>query len=321
MAKLDVEAVVLFLLRMGPAIFFVLFMMLLFFSFKVDVRENSMERFVFELSDSVTSDTNFVADKSIFSPSKMTAAEKENNERYAQNCDFGYQIDITAKSGSAKCGNDNECSGFCGSVCGIDSGSLSLGRAGNCNCNIELIGNNFCECKKSDEWQDNYKWRLGYMPTSIAQASAEFPAGIELDDTALPAAMRITAYDSFLTRLSCATAKSYHLKKKFGIRFDVAQISGATAFKRSGAGGTDVCLFSGPDIIGGQCRYLPNVPVEDFNIITSVLSLTDSNTARGKITAYPLKASATCDEIKTNPSALAGETDQVNKIILCLEKV
>src|SRR3990167_6684667 len=144
--KFDVMAIVMFLLRMGPAILFVFFMMLMFFSFKVDVRENTMERFVFELSDTVTSDTRLVADKSVFPPEKLTAAEQAEIEQYAQNCDFGYQIDIESKSGPTVCVNDDGCRNFCGNVCGLTD--IELGITGNCNCNLEIIGADFCECRK-----------------------------------------------------------------------------------------------------------------------------------------------------------------------------
>src|SRR3989344_4777771 len=228
--KFDIMAIVMFLLRMGPAIFFVLFMTLLFFSFKVDIRENSMERFVFELSDTVTSDTNLVADKSVFTPGKLSAAEQVEAEQYAQNCDFGYQLDIEAKSGPTVCNADGECAGFCGSVCGLST--IDLGITGNCNCNLEIIGADFCECRKpnvpdrhENPWQSSYKWRLGYMPTSlvmsnpITPASSGFPVGIEIADTALPATKEITAYDAFMTRISCTSAKAFHTKEKFVMKF------------------------------------------------------------------------------------------------------
>src|SRR3989338_1150819 len=310
--KFDIMAIVMFLLRMWPAILFVLFMTLLFFSFKVDIRENSMERFVFELSDTVTSDTNLVADKSVFTPGKLSAAEQVEAEQYAQNCDFGYQLDIEAKSGPTVCNADGECAGFCGSVCGLST--IDLGITGNCNCNLEIIGNDFCECKKNGEWQDNYKWRLGYMPSSIAETNSKFPVGIEMGDTALPATMSITAYDSFLTRISCATAKAFYTKEKFAVRFATNQLpGGATTFKR--AGGTHVCLYSGSDTVEGECRYLPGINVGDLNILGSLLGGSIDST-KWEITAYPLKASATCPP---GASAIAGRDDAVSSVLLCME--
>ncbi|KHO47686.1 MAG: hypothetical protein QT00_C0002G0346 [archaeon GW2011_AR5] len=321
--KFDVMAIVMFLLRMGPAILFVFFMMLMFFSFKVDVRENTMERFVFELSDTVTSDTRLVADESVFSPEKLTAAEQAEIEQYAQNCDFGYQIDIEASTGPTVCGSDNDCSGFCGNVCGLTT--LDMGITGNCNCNLEVFGADFCECKKTSdrEWQDSYKWRLGYMPTSmfmsnpIVETSSKFPVGIEMSDTALPATMEITAYDAFLTRISCATAKAFHTKEKFVMKFATNQLPfGATAFRRSGTAGTHVCLYNGNDPLAGECRYLPNIPVEDLDILAGLLS--SARNSKWQVTAYPLKTSSACPP---DASAIAGRSDTVSTILLCMEDV
>lgn len=320
MVKLDIKAVVLFLFRMGPAIFFVLFMMLLFFSFRVDVRGNSMERFVFELSDEITSDRTLTNDKSLFSAEKLNAIDAQDIEQYAQNCDFGYQLDIDSRTGPTVCTADNECAGFCSSTCGL--ANLDFGITGNCNCNLEIARNDFCECRKPGrEWQDTYKWRLGYVPKdTIATASSEFPAAISLGNTALPANMRITAYESFLTRVSCASAKAYYLKEKFSLNFATNQLpTSTTSFKRAG-GGTHVCLYSGTGPLEGQCRYLPNVPVEELNILGTLLATSETaNKVNWRLTAYPLKSGATCTELRSSTTAIVGKTDTVSKVLLCME--
>ncbi len=321
MAELNVMKVVFFLLRMAPAIIFVLFMMILFFSFRVDIKANSMERFVFELSDSVTSDPSFVSEKSIFDPEKLFAAERKEIELYARNCDFGYQLDIESAAGRTSCSSGGDCRNFCKSVCNLDEplDMATIGTVnGNCGCNIELARPNFCQCRKPQgEWQNDYKWSYGYVPNAIAKTASQFPVGLGAGETVLPAKMTITAYDSLLTRFTCASAKAYLLKEKISVRFDLKQIPfSATKFKRTDPAGTHVCFYSGNDPVGGECRYLPDVPIEELDILRPALA---SESSARKLTAYPLSRKVTCGEIKSNPSAIAGTGEEVRSVVLCVE--
>ena len=322
MAKLDPMAILMFLFRMSPAILFILFIMLIFFSFQVDVRNDSMKRTIFEISDSLTS-SQLTDYKSVFNPQKLTDAEKmdsnRNIELYAVNCDYGYSLDIESVAGQTECGGGEDCRNFCYSVCGLDASTIDMATVGtingNCGCNIELIGNNFCQCKKSGgSWQDAYKWSYGYVASfkgKIAAPYAEFPVGINAD-TVLPAKMKITAYDSFLTRIACATKKAYEMKEVAKIRFDTSYVTRNSVFKRTNPAGTHVCLYFPPDS-SYDCRYFPNVPFLDFTFQPPI------GKDKGIIAAYPLKTSfATCADVISDPSLIATGDDPVITVILCV---
>lgn len=317
MAKLDVMAVMFFVFRMAPAIFFILFMMIMFFSFRVEVRENAMGRFVFELSDTITSDTKLVAEKSVFVPEKLLAVEKQysgGSELYAENCAFGYYVYIRSLSSRSVCNIDDDCIGFCRSVCGLANSEIDL----NSNCGCGGIFEGSCQCKKTGgEWQNNYAWGYGYTPQigEMAQVQAEFPVGIfvtALEET-LPAAMTITAYDSFLTRLSCTTAKAYELTEPYLMKFDISSIPSSPNLEFRRTNTENVCLYSGTTAI--DCRYLADVQFEPLNINDEISKL---QITKGKITAYPLKKTASCSEI--NPSVISKKGDIVATVVLCVEK-
>lgn len=322
MVKLDPMAILMFVIRMSPAILFILFIMLIFFSFQVDVRNDNMKRAIFEISDSLTS-SQLTDYKSVFNPQKLTDAEKtdpnRNIELYAINCDYGYSLDIESVAGNTRCGSGSDCVNFCYSVCGLDASTIDMSTVGtingNCGCNIEVRGINFCECKKSGgSWQDTYKWGYGYVASfkgKIAAPYAEFPVGINVGSV-IPAKMKITAYDSFLTRIGCATKKAYELKEVAKIRFDTSYVTRNTVFKRTDPAGTHVCLYFPPDT-SYDCRYFPDVPFLDFTFQPPF------GKDNGIIAAYPLKVSfATCGDITSDPSLIATGNDPVVTVILCL---
>src|SRR3989338_235470 len=296
MAKLDPMAILMFLFRMSPAILFILFIMLIFFSFQVDVRNDNMKRAMFEISDALTS-SQLTDYKSVFNPQKLTDAEKmdpnRNIELYAVNFDYGYYLDIESVAGNTRCGSGSDCVNFCYSACNLDASTIDMSTVGtingNCGCNIEPRGNNFCECKKTtqSDWQDAYKWGYGYVASfkgKIAAPYVEFPVGINTG-TVLPAKMKITAYDSFMTRISCATKKAYEMKEVAKIRFDTSY----------------------------ACRYFPDIPFLDFTFQPPI------GKDRGVIAAYPLNTGyASCGDVMSNPSLIATGNEQVYTVILCV---
>ncbi len=325
MPKLDPLWIIMFIIRMIPAIFFLILMMAIFFSFRVDVRDESMKRFVIEMSDSITSSplTDY---KAVFNGEKLSQAEaadpNRNIELYSTNCDYGYYLDIESLAGQTDCSGDEDCRNFCYSACGLDSSTIDMSIAGtltgNCGCNFELFGENFCQCKKSGgSWQDGYKWGYGYVPgyKRMASPSAEFPVGIADGETALPAKMTITATDSFLTKISCIAKKAFILKEKVSIKYDTTYVTTNSVFRRSGTTGTHVCLYyqgyyssqSEPY----ECRYFPDVPFLDFQFSPTA--------ATGTMTAYPITSSfATCNDIKSNPDLIAGQDDTPITVLFCL---
>lgn len=331
MAELDPLAVVMEIVRIAVAIGFVMFIIIMFFSFHVEVKEDSMKRFLVEVSDSLTS-TNLVYHKSVFNPQKLTETERKNPDRnvelYAVNCDYGYSVDIESVFGETKCGRGDDCKNFCKTACGLDDSTIDMSilgtLSGNCGCNF---GDNFCECKKPGEgWQYDYRWGYGYRPGTVsknqifATATSDLPISISVQDAVLPAKMTITAYDSFLTRLSCITQKAYELKDTFDMKFVRSNVyfTSSPTFRRTDTDGTHVCLYS-LGAVGNEipidCRYLPDVPFERFQILRDL----PRNANEGKIIAYPVKNTASCGDVKSNPSVIAGKNDRVATVILCME--
>ena len=303
MATLEIQAILMFILRMAPAFLFILFMMLIFFSFRVQLNDNTIQRFTIELGDSLSS-SPLALHRSVFNPQELTKAESQNNtELYAQNCDFGYKIKIESVAGPTICKADSDCAGFCSSACGSPAGAAEA-----CTCNIELIGDNFCQCKKQGgNWQDDYRWQYGFTPAKgsiISQKFSESPVGIDNGGSMLPAKLSITAYDSTLTRLTCVTARATELKS--AQITSINNIYGAM-FRRTDSQGTNTCIYDKSDK-PVDCRYFPGVNFEPFGM---------PNLAKAKITAYPVTRTATCDEIKSNPSLIAGPTDTVVTVVLC----
>ena len=313
--KLDMIEIVLFIVRMAPAILFILFMMLIFFSFRIELKEDSMSRFNAELADSLSS-SPLMLHRSIFDPQKLTETEnidpKKIIELYAYNCDFGYNIEVES-IGTTICSGGNECTGFCNSVCGLDGSNIDMSTVGtlngNCGCNIEVFGDNFCQCKKpGGDWQNSYKWHYGYEPTSASnkQSRAEFPTAVGIDGTVIPATLTINSYDTVLTRLTCVTAKAYEIKSKQSVTLNTGGFA-SQIFERLDPQDTHVCLYD-PTSNPMECRYFPGVTFE---------KLTLPETSKITVTAYPAKRVATCDEIKASPSIIAGVNDNVATVVLC----
>ena len=317
MATLDASEIF-FVVRMAAALGLVLFMMVVFYTFKVDVHEDSMKRFVFELSDSITSSplTDY---KSVFSAQKLSDTERldanRNIELYSTDCNYGYTLQVESLTGQTDCNAGNECVNFCKSACGLDDSTLDTSTTTNGNCGCSVNGN--CECKKNNEWQDDYKWSYGYVPRSSSAKNVhmEFPVGLSVDSTVVPAKLTLTAYDSFLTRLSCSVAKAAELKEPSKIKFSRSDLLGATTFERKN-NANHACLYT-QDSLGQdnalECRYMPNLNFDRFQILQGF----PADTINGVITAYPIKTNANCNEIKSNPSLMAGKDDAVSTVVLC----
>src|SRR3989338_2653825 len=124
--------------------------------------------------------------------------------------------------------------------------------------------------------------------------------------------MKITAYDSFMTRISCATKKAYEMKEVAKIRLDTSYVTRNSVFKRTDPAGTHVCLYFPPDQ-SYDCRYFPNIDFVPFTF--QPLAGKD----KGIIAAYPLNvAFATCADVISDSSLIATGTDPVITVILCV---
>lgn len=326
MVKLEPQMVVDFIFRTIVALLLIAIMMVAFFSFRVDVRDDSMKRFLVEVADALAS-SELTDHKSIFNPQKLTDAERKDTSRnvelYAVNCDYGYSVDIESVFGETACNSGNDCRNFCKTACGLDESTIDMSTIGtingNCGCNLEIVGSDFCQCKKENEWQSTYKWGYGYVPSSeglIAGPSAEFPVGLSLGEQVVPAKMRLTAYDSFLTRITCAAKKAYELKEKTSFTFatgNVKQISDVKQYSVLKRKGNEyACMYFLDQV--DYCRYFPDVPFMEFKIIEP------AGAKRATIAAYPIKTpSATCENVKADSSLVAGKNDQVSNILFCME--
>lgn len=339
MAKLDPLTVFTFMIQMAAIMFFVIFVLSLFFSTKVAVRGEDMERFVLELADALAS-SELTAERSVYDAKKLTAAEgadpNRNTELYARNCEFGYTIEAESLAGKTVCKEGSDCRAFCGSVCGLEDSELEMSTFGtidgNCGCNIEIADNNFCQCKKNDEWQSWYAWEYGYKPTtSVKSIVSTFPALIDADSARLQAKTTLAAHDSFLTRIACAAQKAYETREnvtlslkgldKWASSINRGPLGGLfdrdLVFRRTEESGTHVCLYkkNGETEEPFDCRYMPGVPVELLDIKADDFLTEKIET----LVAYPLKAGTTCYEIKSSPDAIAGRGDNVETVLLCLE--
>src|SRR3989338_2103701 len=108
MATLDPLALMFDIIRIVLAFGFVIFLVIMFFSFRVEVREDSMKRFVFELSDSLAN-SQLTVEKSIFDSQKLTDAQSAGIEPIFA-CDFGYYLEIESLAGK-QCNVDGDCGG------------------------------------------------------------------------------------------------------------------------------------------------------------------------------------------------------------------
>ncbi len=338
MAKMDPMAIIMFILRIFPPILFILFILLMFFSFRVAVIGEEMERFNLELSDALAA-SPLAMHKAVFDPVQLFEAEKKdpnrNIELYARSCDFGYTLELEAIGGKTICEEDSgKCREFCKTVCGLDDSEIQMSAAGtltgNCGCNIEVFGGNFCECKKDDEWQSGYHWKYGYTPAdrsvSVSSVKASFPVGISstsgVHETTLPAKLTLTSHDSMLTRLACITQKAYETKTKFSTQMGrlysgYVGVSPSIIFKRTDTDGTHVCIYyrDGPSLgyLPHDCRYMPDLQFEPLELYF------DGSLGENEfITAYPVTSYAECDQLKENYEPLEFDTT-VSNVVLCVE--
>ena len=299
MAKLDANAVVTFIVRLIVSFGFIILMLVLFFSFRVGLVNDDMQRFDMEMANTLAS-SQLTSHRNIFSAEKLFAASQ-----LPQVCEYEYSVSIESVGARKTCRQNSDCIDFCKEVLNTQDPEY--------DCNFELFGQNFCECKGSDGWQDGYQWKFGKAQGKLYNYKEEkFPTAIETKTGAvLPATVTITSYDSFLSRISCIAQKAYETKSNYSMVIDVAKMPPLPSEFVSRNG--DVCIHvdaSNTD----WCREM-DVPVKDFDLQAAALEI--AKTTKGKITAYPLKTDADCNQAKNDVSVIAGFGDNVQTIILC----
>jgi hypothetical protein len=300
MATEEPMADMMFVIRMVPALIFILFMMVIFFSFKVQVRIDDMQRFNMEAADVLTGSA-LAAHPGIFNPAELNKLQT-STALYARTCEYEYRVEIESVGAKRKCSVNEDCMEYC----------REIGTA-EYNCNFELFSDNFCECRK-DAWRTGYYWKIGYSPKRglLEYNQQEFPVGLSTPGGVMPAKLTITAQDSLLTRLSCITQKSFETKQNITLVVGQSQLRDVQQPYAMYFGRKDdnLCIYADDDALD-DCRYMPNVPVDILNLngVSEIV-----RNSKVTITAYPLKADTTCGALDGN---IAGFGDTVEKILLC----
>ena len=177
---------------------------------------------------------------------------------------------------------------------------------------IEGLGTTMC--KESDDCRDS--WSFGYKPgylEPIQRATRSFPAGIYLPDlqhtadfyeTAEPARLTLTLYDTWSSRLSCLAETAYMTKKHASMEIPCIEIpvdyerrasdilSGMQKITKCGISlkriDDELCVFTKgtyAEHFGEKldCRYAPGIPVSDFYFYS------DKSFKKKTITAVPVR--------------------------------
>jgi len=310
MASEDPTSDIMFVIRLVISFVVIVIIMFLFFSFRVSIKNDDMQRFDMELMDKLVG-SDIASQHGILSAEKLF-----QTPQLPRACEYEYTMEIESLGARKACGSNSDCIGFCKEILNEEDPEY--------DCNFELFGQDFCECNG----HDGYYWKFGSESIEPYGYSKDtFPTGLEtMSGAVLPASVTITSYDSFLSRISCIAQKSYETRSNVSINVDLAKIP-----MRQGGGDThfgrkydNVCVYT-DGFDNDNCKYMPDVPVQDFNLDeafgiiakTSHGVITGSGSSKGVITAYPLKTDANCAQAENDNSVLAGSDDNVQTIILC----
>ncbi len=177
------------------------------------VSTEELERFTIELGENIL--TSRLADgRAVFSSSELDMYDNTKAEPYFRHCNYAYFLEIEAMEAEQLCGKNADCESFCSSVCGVSPEQIKTGPAGNCACGEEAT----CICKKKEDyayaWLDKHKWSFGYKPgvglgSGALAHTASFDVAASVDGKILPAKMRLTVYENWLTRTTCLVQKAF----------------------------------------------------------------------------------------------------------------
>ncbi len=323
----------------------IIFLIVLFTSFRPVLKLNSMERFSIELAENI-GQHNLTGSRMILDMAELDKYDGTINEPYVRQCEYGYSVRVEALE-EKTCQKSEECRSFCAGVCGIESVTSD-----NCKCDKS------CQCKKGSKWIKKYEWEFGYEPhdalyygeKSSSHIERAYPVSIGIQDsskpysyydTVMPAGMTLSVYDTWLTRITCMAETAYTLKETQITEIPCLRMPNNPEFfecsypigkklRSINSDVVDVCLFymeNGAKQYTEDCRHL-EVPLYDFYYYYS-----DKTKQEVFLKAIPLKKipnnlppsytdTGECGIIKDIISdAIAGKNDEVKTVILCIERV
>ena len=110
MAKLDANAVVTFIVRLIVSFGFIILMLVLFFSFRVGLVNDDMQRFDMEMANTLAS-SQLTSHRNIFSAEKLFAASQLPSV-----CEYEYSMSIESLGARKVCNQNSDCIDFCKEV-------------------------------------------------------------------------------------------------------------------------------------------------------------------------------------------------------------
>ncbi|MBS3056960.1 MAG: hypothetical protein J4473_06020 [Candidatus Aenigmarchaeota archaeon] len=204
----------------------------LFTSLRVEAESKSMERYASEFLENLAN-SDLTASSDVFKepmlsfystpPKKFIYGVDAYQyvagapEPYARACSISYAITVEEISKPVACKQLLECEGFCESVCGNKDNE-------HCRCD-----NSQCSCldPKSEGWTTAKKWSFGYEPKQgiiDSHSYDDVPANILTANGIKPARVTVTAYDSWLSKISCLIEKAYQTAEIQHINIDCLAI-------------------------------------------------------------------------------------------------
>ncbi len=308
----------------------IIFIIIMFTNFRPVMKLNSMERLSIEMAENM-GQHSLVADRMVFDKDKLDFYDGTINEPYVRQCEYGYDAKITLME-ETQCQANSECNNFCSNACRI-----SQITADNCKCD------KVCQCQKNNAWIKNPEWLFGYDrhvapyygEESSSYIERTYPVSIRIPnpqkpfsyyDDAKPAVMVLSIYDTWLTRLSCMIETSHRLKKTQTIKIPCitfrSSLSRECSFPLAKKTGNILCLYdmqSGVKSFTNDCRYF-ETPFQDFYYYYS-----EEYKEKVFLKSVPIKTQSLlpsytqlCSSIPA--AAIAGESDAVETVALCIEK-
>jgi len=240
--RLDISQVFFFFIRVIPVIVVIALVGYVFFSFKVEVHTQEMERLNIELAENILA-SDMVTIKSVFNTNKLVETiqqekiEKGKDDKYLiqpkpRVCGYGYSVDIIGRE-KRYCEDAGDCKNLSMNMCALSEANVIEGQHYRCHRQgfLGIFGAKRCDvrCDPAEgDWEDRYEYSYGYHEddTIINKNIRTYPVGIFepssrgfYQSTVTPATMTVALYDSWLTRMACMAEMAYNEKKiqKMGV--------------------------------------------------------------------------------------------------------